>query len=167
MKILHKLIVGAAIGAGAAWFNVACAEAAPVQTIAVAQGRQMASEGALLIDVREPDEYAEGHAPGSVLIPLGQLPSRLAEGLPGQAGGADLPFGPAFGARGGDLASGRFQQGVQHRGRHERVERGRPAGAQGGEITAFSPHPAGRSIKARLSAWLVVSIAPESDRDRH
>lgn len=79
MKILHKLIVGAAIGAGAAWFNVACAEAPQIHTVAVAQGRQMASQGALLIDVREPDEYAQGHAPGSVLIPLGQLASRLAE----------------------------------------------------------------------------------------
>jgi rhodanese-related sulfurtransferase len=79
MKILHKLIVGAAIGAGAAWFNVACAEAPPVHTVAVAQGSQMVSQGTLLIDVREPDEYAQGHAPGSVLIPLGQLPSRLAE----------------------------------------------------------------------------------------
>lgn len=79
MKNLHKLIVGAALAAGAAWFNVAAAEAPPVQTIAVAQGRQMASQGALLIDVREPDEYAQGHAPGSVLIPLGQLPGRLAE----------------------------------------------------------------------------------------
>jgi len=79
MKILHKLIVGAAIVAGAAWFNVACAEAPQVHTVAVAQGSQMVSDGALLIDVREPDEYAEGHAPGSVLIPLGQLPSRLAE----------------------------------------------------------------------------------------
>ncbi|MBC7859685.1 MAG: rhodanese-like domain-containing protein [Burkholderiaceae bacterium] len=67
------------MAAGAAWFNVASAETPPVQTIAVAQGRLMASQGALLIDVREPDEYAEGHAPGSVLIPLGQLPGRLAE----------------------------------------------------------------------------------------
>ena len=77
MRILHKLILGAAIGAGGAWFGAAQAETAP--TIQVGQGREMAARGALLIDVREADEYAEGHAPGSVLIPLGQLPSRLAE----------------------------------------------------------------------------------------
>ena len=32
-----------------------------------------------LIDVREPGEYTEAHVPGAVLIPMGQLPSRLEE----------------------------------------------------------------------------------------
>ena len=32
-----------------------------------------------LIDVREPAEYSEAHVPGAVLIPMGQLPSRLEE----------------------------------------------------------------------------------------
>jgi rhodanese-related sulfurtransferase len=36
-------------------------------------------EGATLIDVREPREYAEAHVPGAVLIPMGQLASRLEE----------------------------------------------------------------------------------------
>jgi rhodanese-related sulfurtransferase len=35
--------------------------------------------GAMLIDVREQSEYHEAHIPGSVLIPLGELPERLAE----------------------------------------------------------------------------------------
>jgi len=35
--------------------------------------------GALLVDVREPDEWASGHATGAVHIPLGQLPKRLHE----------------------------------------------------------------------------------------
>ena len=39
----------------------------------------MQTSGALLLDVREPQEYAQGHAPGSLLIPLGQLDQRLAE----------------------------------------------------------------------------------------
>lgn len=30
-----------------------------------------------IIDVREPDEFAQGHVPGAVNIPLGQLPRRL------------------------------------------------------------------------------------------
>lgn len=34
---------------------------------------------AVLIDVREPDEYAREHAPGAINIPLGQLRSRLSE----------------------------------------------------------------------------------------
>ncbi|WP_211097257.1 rhodanese-like domain-containing protein [Herbaspirillum sp. ST 5-3] len=48
-----------------------------VHAIDVEQGRFMASQGALLLDVREPEEYAQGHAPDSILIPLGQLQSRL------------------------------------------------------------------------------------------
>jgi rhodanese-related sulfurtransferase len=48
-------------------------------TVDVKQGASLQSQGALLIDVREPDEYAQGHAPGSTLIPLGQLEQRLHE----------------------------------------------------------------------------------------
>ena len=32
--------------------------------------RFRAAEGAVLLDVREPDEYADGHIPGSVNLPL-------------------------------------------------------------------------------------------------
>lgn len=38
------------------------------------------SEGAMLLDVRGADEYAEGHIPGSVNIPLQVLPTK--QGLP-------------------------------------------------------------------------------------
>lgn len=44
----------------------------------VEQFRQ--TEGALLLDVRGADEYAEGHIPGSVNIPLQLLPMK--KGLP-------------------------------------------------------------------------------------
>jgi len=33
----------------------------------------------LLVDVRQPDEYAKGHLPGAILIPLGEVPARLRE----------------------------------------------------------------------------------------
>lgn len=33
----------------------------------------------LLLDVREPHEYTAGHIPGSVLIPMGKVLSRLSE----------------------------------------------------------------------------------------
>ena len=33
----------------------------------------------VILDVREPDEWEAGHAPGAVHIPLGELPSRLDE----------------------------------------------------------------------------------------
>ncbi len=45
----------------------------------VKQAQSMSQHGALLIDVREPEEYAGGHAPNAKLIPLGQLSSRLQE----------------------------------------------------------------------------------------
>lgn len=35
--------------------------------------------GAAAVDVREPDEYAEAHVPGAILIPLGQLGQRVHE----------------------------------------------------------------------------------------
>ena len=40
---------------------------------------------AVVVDVREPGEYVAGHVPGAVLMPMGQLPTRLSEipkGLP-------------------------------------------------------------------------------------
>lgn len=37
------------------------------------------TKGALVLDVREPQEFAAGHVPDSVLIPLGQLNERVGE----------------------------------------------------------------------------------------
>jgi rhodanese-related sulfurtransferase len=39
--------------------------------------------GLTVVDVREPSEYVEGHVPGALLIPLGQLPQRVGEVPPG------------------------------------------------------------------------------------
>ncbi|MGZ4495621.1 MAG: rhodanese-like domain-containing protein [Nocardioides sp.] len=39
-------------------------------------------DGLTVLDVREPVEWEQAHVPGSVHIPLGELPTRLAE-LPG------------------------------------------------------------------------------------
>ena len=41
-------------------------------------------EGVTLLDVREPDEWAAGHAPEAVHIPMGELAARLGE-LPAEA----------------------------------------------------------------------------------
>lgn len=35
--------------------------------------------GGFVVDVREPDEYEEGHVPGAVNIPLGELADRTGE----------------------------------------------------------------------------------------
>ena len=47
--------------------------------IDVKQAFSMNQQGALLLDVREPEEYSAIHAPNAKLIPLGQLGSRLQE----------------------------------------------------------------------------------------
>lgn len=41
-------------------------------------------DGAVVIDVREPEEYRAGHVPGARLIPLGVLPVRLDDVPTGQ-----------------------------------------------------------------------------------
>jgi rhodanese-related sulfurtransferase len=56
-------------------------------------------DDAVIIDVREPDEWAAGHAPNAVHIPLGDLPGRLGD-LP------DTDAGPvAVACRGGGRSS--------------------------------------------------------------
>jgi len=48
-------------------------------SIDVKQAATRQSQGAFLLDVREPVEFAEVHAKDATLIPLGQLQSRLSE----------------------------------------------------------------------------------------
>lgn len=43
------------------------------------------ADAPLVIDVREPEEYAAGHVPGARLVPMGAIPAQLDE-LP-----ADVP----------------------------------------------------------------------------
>lgn len=47
--------------------------------VSVQQAAELRDQGAFLLDVREPEEWAAGHIPGATLIPLGELQSRLAE----------------------------------------------------------------------------------------
>ena len=41
--------------------------------------RAHADGAAVVLDVREPGEYADGHVPGAVNIPLSQVPARSGE----------------------------------------------------------------------------------------
>ena len=53
---------------------------APVaQEIDVARAYQMYQDGAFVVDVRTQEEWDEVHIPGTVLIPLDELPDRLSE----------------------------------------------------------------------------------------
>src|SRR5579862_7718931 len=54
--------------------------AAPeVPQVSADDGAKLVEHGAVLLDVREPNEWVAGHAPAAVHIPLGQLPDRTGE----------------------------------------------------------------------------------------
>jgi rhodanese-related sulfurtransferase len=65
-------------------------------------------DDALLIDVREHDEWVAGHAPGAVHIPLGDIPARLDE-LP--ATDVSLPIVCRSGGRSSRAVQWLVQQG--------------------------------------------------------
>jgi rhodanese-related sulfurtransferase len=70
-------LLSAACG-GTASPSAAAPGALPLQVNTVTAAT-MQAEGAFILDVREPAEWAEGHIDGATLIPLGELPNRLAE----------------------------------------------------------------------------------------
>ena len=47
--------------------------------IPVSEAVSMQENGSFLLDVRQPEEWAESHIEGSTLIPLGELEARLGE----------------------------------------------------------------------------------------
>lgn len=49
----------------------------PIQEITVDVLADLLTQGARLVDVREPDEYAAARVPGAELVPLGSVPERL------------------------------------------------------------------------------------------
>lgn len=58
----------------------------PVEQVAAVLGQEWAAQNdALIIDVREPHEYAMGTLPGAELIRLNDLPGRLGELEPDRA----------------------------------------------------------------------------------
>ena len=60
-------------------------DGASVPTIGPDDARRRTEAGAILLDVREPDEWTAGRAPGATWIPLGALASRQQELPAGQA----------------------------------------------------------------------------------
>ena len=53
--------------------------AAPDVPVVLAETLKGHESEVFVLDVREPDEFEEGHIPGSTLIPLGSLQRRVAE----------------------------------------------------------------------------------------
>lgn len=50
--------------------------------LSAAEAQQSAYHGAVLIDVREPDEFAAAHIPGAINLPRFRLESRIEEAVP-------------------------------------------------------------------------------------
>ncbi|HEY6555184.1 MAG TPA: rhodanese-like domain-containing protein, partial [Vicinamibacteria bacterium] len=50
-----------------------------IREVSVEDARLRADKGAVLVDVRETDEWSQGHVPGSVFIPRGFLEQRVEE----------------------------------------------------------------------------------------
>lgn len=48
-----------------------------IREISASELATIIERGGIVIDVREPDEYSEGHAPGAVSIPLATVPDSL------------------------------------------------------------------------------------------
>ncbi|MFA7299117.1 MAG: rhodanese-like domain-containing protein [Sideroxydans sp.] len=74
MKLRYVLI-----GLCALVLSVAGCDGANVPAVNVKQVAAMQAQGALLLDVRQPDEYTEVRAPNSMLLPLDLLQSRVGE----------------------------------------------------------------------------------------
>ena len=49
------------------------------EAVAVAEAQRRQQAGAVIVDVREPEEWHEGHVAGAKHIPLGALATRLSE----------------------------------------------------------------------------------------
>ena len=47
--------------------------------VSSAEARQLVQAGARLVDVRTPEEFAAGHIPGAINIPVQQLDARMSE----------------------------------------------------------------------------------------
>ena len=59
--------------------SAAAAAVAPMSQEALLEHQSRHPDHLLVLDVRTPQEYAEGHVPGAVNVPYDQLASRLAE----------------------------------------------------------------------------------------
>jgi molybdopterin/thiamine biosynthesis adenylyltransferase/rhodanese-related sulfurtransferase len=54
----------------------------PARSVSAAEAVRLVADGYRVLDVRQPSEWDAGHIPGATLLPIADLPSRLAEVLP-------------------------------------------------------------------------------------
>lgn len=74
MKIISSLFIGLL------FFNLQCNTTKPAEAKTQLSGiKEQVRQGAMLVDVRTPEEFAEGSIDGAVNIPLDQVQSRVDE----------------------------------------------------------------------------------------
>jgi len=56
-----------------------------IREVSVDEARKLSAGGAVVVDVREADEWSQGHVPGAVFIPRGFLEQRIEEKVPDKA----------------------------------------------------------------------------------
>jgi rhodanese-related sulfurtransferase len=78
-RLAFRLLVLATATAFAAACMQAPATKRPTITSAALAEQIRNGKAPLILDVRTPDEYRAGHVPGSVNIPIDELPARLGE----------------------------------------------------------------------------------------
>jgi rhodanese-related sulfurtransferase len=119
--------------------SMATATAPAFTEVSVQDAAAKADEGALLVDVREDDEWEAGHAPDAVHVPLGDLTdAKLAE-LDEQRGDGELIFICRSGNRSGQAAAAAQAAGLDDvvsvaGGMGDWVTAGLPLEPENGEI---------------------------------
>jgi rhodanese-related sulfurtransferase len=117
-------VVAVFVGCGRA---AAAGEVTPSELLAAIDARQER----LVLDVRTPEEFANGHVPGTVNVPIAELPSRL-----------------------GELAASRDQEVVVY------CERG-PRAIAATEILVSAGFAAVQHLKGHMSAWRAAGLPVE------
>jgi rhodanese-related sulfurtransferase len=79
MKELRRGALASALLAWLVWLPLPAAGAGGEISNQQAQAQRATGQSLVFLDVRTPEEFASGHVPGAVNIPVKQLPDRLAE----------------------------------------------------------------------------------------
>ena len=79
MTQLRRSALASALLGWLIWLPLAAAGAGGEISNQQAQAQRAAGQSLVFLDVRTPEEFASGHVPGAVNIPVKQLPDRLAE----------------------------------------------------------------------------------------
>lgn len=95
----------------------------PYRRVSVEEAREMQQEGALIVDVRRPDEWVAGHASGAVHLPVDDVLTEAEARLPKSQ---DLLFICAAGVRSGLAAEMASALGFDAE-RLYNIEQGTPA----------------------------------------